>query len=250
MQKPLSHGRYERLIIHAPHAGEILPVHREKHPMVTYYKRRKISATHNILCDHYTDKLFASTLPSVLQISFPFSRLFCDVERLINDPLEAKGLGICYDTELFIHYGYNNQVWQLTKEQAVGLYNAHHIALKEATRGGGLLLDCHSFSEIDNILCPNAHTFKDIDICLGFNDDNSKPDEDTIQFISSFFRLHGYSIAYNQPFSNAITTGRGCSLMIEVNKHCYMNEQTLQITPGYYKLHSELQELYSLLLNH
>lgn len=40
------------------------------------------------------------------------------------------------------------------------------------------------------------------------------------------------------------------SLMIEVNKHCYMNEDTLSITPGYYKLHSELQELYNLLLNH
>ena len=36
--------------------------------------------------------------------------------------------------------------------------------------------------------------------------------------------------------------------MIEVNKHCYMNEDTLEITDGYYKLHAELQELYKNLL--
>jgi hypothetical protein len=33
--------------------------------------------------------------------------------------------------------------------------------------------------------------------------------------------------------------------MLEVNKHCYMNEDTLTVTAGYYKLHSELQILYS-----
>ena len=35
--------------------------------------------------------------------------------------------------------------------------------------------------------------------------------------------------------------------MIEVNKHCYMSEDTLEITDGYYKLHKELQHLYELL---
>ena len=36
--------------------------------------------------------------------------------------------------------------------------------------------------------------------------------------------------------------------MINVNKHCYMNEETLAITDGYYKFHSEMQELYKLML--
>ena len=38
------------------------------------------------------------------------------------------------------------------------------------------------------------------------------------------------------------------SLMIEVNKRCYMNEETLEKTPKFINLHGKLQRLYEILL--
>ena len=243
------------LIIHTPHAGTILPIYSHCHPMGRWVRACAISPLHNQLCDHYTDKLFCPESINIRHISFQYSRLFCDVERLIDDPLEEKGLGICYDVERYItkapHSWYG--AWSMTKEQAMDLYKVHHEQLYRAAGWGCLILDCHSFSERDNILCPNAHEYKDIDICLGFNDDKSKPSQERIDFIANFFKQHGYRIAYNTPFSNAIAVDKGVwqclSLMIEVNKHCYMDEDTLKITTGYHKLHAELQELYALLPN-
>lgn len=46
--------------------------------------------------DWYTDWLFQSADPRVISVVYPFSRFFCDVERLENDPLEAVGQGIIY----------------------------------------------------------------------------------------------------------------------------------------------------------
>ena len=244
------------LIIHTPHAGTILPIYSHGHPMGRWVRKQAISPLHKQLCDHYTDKLFFPESIDVRQISFPYSRLFCDVERLINDPLEKKGLGICYDVEKLINKAPHSWfgAWSLSKEQAMSLYHTHQQMLYDAAGRGCFILDCHSFSEQDNILCPNAHEFRDIDICLGYNEDKSKPYPKTIDEVALFLRQHGYRVEFNTPFSNAIAVDKGVwtcqSLMIEVNKHCYMNEDTLEITAGYYKLHAELQELYKLLLNY
>ena len=257
------------LIIHTPHAGTLLPFARHNHPQPRCLLRNAIEPYYRLLTDHYTDKLFAADIllssrqagvcwpfyRSVQQVSFAYSRLFCDVERLLDDPLESKGLGICYDLSPRTH----SQTWSMTKEQTMALYHEHHHRLANAIYNASidgfgyniLLLDCHSFSELDNILCPNAYEFKDIDICLGYNEDETKPSEETLSLVADFFRERGYAVSFNAPFSNSKTVAtqtRYHSLMIEVNKHCYMNETTLEITAGYYKLHSELQELYHFLL--
>ena len=255
----LGKQRFPHLIIHTPHAGTILPIKSEGYMNMGWWVRKNaITPLHQQLTDHYTDKLFSSLDPSIRQISFPYSRLFCDVERLLDDPLEKKGLGICYKVERFIskapHVWFG--AWAMSKEEAMALYHTHHKALAQLIQRigpyGKLLLDCHSFSEHDNVLCPNAHEYKDIDICIGYNEDESKPSDETIEAVANFFRQRGYRVAFNSPFSNSMvaqTHVHHYSLMIEVNKHCYINEDTLEVTAGFYKLHAELQELYHLLQN-
>lgn len=247
---------YDHLVIHTPHAGKILPIVVNGPQGRGGYERRKgLTPIFNKLTDHYTDKLFSTTLINTTQVSFPYSRLFCDVERLVDDPLEQKGLGICPNFGIYKDSG-TVHTWNMTKKQAMELYQKHHQTLYHSMSlekvGGNLLLDCHSFSEHDNVLCPNAHEYTDIEICLGYNEDISKPSPDTLEGVAHFFSQRGYRVAFNVPFSNAMTVGNESflneSLMIEVNKHCYMNEETLEINDGYYKLHNELQELYKLLL--
>jgi len=261
MQNNNSFGHYDRIIIHTPHAGTKLPIRYEVPKHIAPAMRNKaveafINRYHKQLCDHYTDKLFRSPNPSICQISFPYSRLFCDVERLKNDPLEEKGLGIHYDFKKIAGHDYGG-IWKLDRQvDARSLYCMHHRRLKELIShpsfGTPLLLDCHSFSERDNVLCPNAHEYKDIDICIGFNEDATKPSQETLDQVAKFFQNRGYRISFNKPFSNSKTVDTDKpyhSLMIEVNKHCYMNEDTLEKTEGFDKLHAELQELYKLLLN-
>ena len=84
-----------------------------------------------------------------------------------------------------------------------------------------ILLDCHSF---------NNEVAPDIDICIGFNEDWSKPDVGIIEEISNIFKAEGYKVAFNKPYGNSITPETispeaNCkykSLMIEVNKKTYL----------------------------
>ena len=265
MQNNFSFDRYSSLVIHTPHAGTMRPIWYASRPESHYFLNLYAWPLFRVLTDFATDRLFAADMSLaagtrdgqtycyehyITHVSFPISRLFCDVERLKDDPLNKKGLGIRYD--LFNLSGRHNIPSCFTNEQIMSLYNMHHLILTQAITSGSLLLDCHSFSEQDNVLCPNAHEYKDVDICLGFNEDSTKPSQETIDKVTDFFRQRSYRVAFNSPFSNSMTVHTNKSyhsLMIEVNKHCYMNEDTLEITAGYYKLHAELQQLYQLLLN-
>ncbi|MBR5101956.1 MAG: N-formylglutamate amidohydrolase, partial [Muribaculaceae bacterium] len=77
---------------------------------------------------------------------------------------------------------------------------------------------CHSFSFLPTVLNPG---FSDIDICIGYNDDETRPNKVTIGIIAQHFRSLGYNVDINEPFSNSKTFAVPCeyhSVMIEVNK--------------------------------
>ena len=111
-----------------------------------------------------------------------------------------------------------------------------------------LLIDCHSFSAHPNLLNP---TPPDIDICIGYNDDETRPYTKTIDNIVQYFKSLGYKVGINEPFSNSKTFPvpvKYHSVMIEVNKRLYMNERTLDKIDSFYKLKHDIQSLYNLLL--
>ncbi len=97
-------------------------------------------------------------------------------------------------------------------------------------------------------LCLIPH---DVDICIGWNEDDTSPDRMLLECVATYFKDCGYSIGINKPFSNSKTFPGASgyhSLMIEVNKRCYMNEETLEKTPNFTNLHNQLQRLYEILL--
>jgi hypothetical protein len=92
-----------------------------------------------------------------------------------------------------------------------------------------------------------------VDICIGYNDDWSKPTDFVIELCKSVFEKHGYKVDINTPYTNAIAPETGYaynSIMIEVNKRVYLNEQTLEMTKGAIKFRKCMDELYSLLKNY
>ncbi len=169
--------------------------------------------------DWYTDFLFStlSRQKDVSTVVFPYSRFVCDAERLENDPLEKIGQGIIYK-----EYGYHkrNDMNEKQIKETMRLWEQHQKSLKKHIKSPNtVLIDCHSFPS----------DLSDCDICIGHNDDWSYNGK-IVNGIVKVFKGMGYTVEINKPFSNSITPQMPfpyTSLMIEVNKHVYMNESTL-----------------------
>ena len=230
----------QKLLLHIPHSSTSFPEN-------SGFTFDDLNADERLLIDYYTDELFLPEQPSsrIESVIFPYCRLYCDVERLINDPLEKEGLGISYRRRT------DDPAQQprsfSTLQSAFPLYADHHslVAKKLVSMGDGtLLIDCHSFSSIPNLLNSNP---PDMDICIGYNDDDTRPNNEVLDTIISHFTLLGYKVGINTPFSNSKTFSvplKYSSVMIEVNKRLYMDEWTLEKSEGLEKLKRELQDLY------
>lgn len=112
-------------------------------------------------------------MKDVTPVRFNKSRFIVDVERLECDPLESVGQGIVYEI-------FNDQRRIVPNEERnayMSIYYRHITSLKEVLTDKSLLIDCHSF--------PSA--LSDIEVCLGFNEDWSKPDFEVIRLVQDIF---------------------------------------------------------------
>lgn len=176
--------------------------------------------------DWHTDVLFMPRIEltdRVKMVRFPYSRFFCDVERLLfNEPLEKVGQGVVYtDFE-----GFTRKMSDVEKMNIITDYYMPHInKIRDMIMEGrnSILIDCHSFPS----------DLSDIDVCIGFNEDWSKPNEKIIEMVCDRFAEKGLKVGINDPYSNSLSPTMYrkdySSFMIEVNKRTYMNEDTLEL---------------------
>lgn len=225
---------YDNIILHIPHAGILGPDG----------ERIELTPSEWLLVDKYTDELFGAKASfGIRSVSFPYCRLFCDVERLPHDPLEDDNMGVHYSLERKIG----------TDKESFKLYEEHQHQLAQAILASGdhtLLVDCHTFSQKPNALQPDTTGFEDIDICIGYNEDWSKPTEAIPYFVDEFQR-RGYKVRVNYPFSYAKAfelPKRYHSIMLEVNKRVYMNEDTGEKIDGFEPLQKAICEILNGLL--
>ena len=219
------------------------------------------------LIDFYTDDLFNCDDSRITSIICNICRTLCDVERMVNDPLEKEGYGII-SKRMFkgknsvprvglVNCSYKPDFLELYEYymtyqhdlSMVLLRNSHHTYQRYRRV---LLIDCHSFSSSPTVLCNPRKTGKQVDICIGYNDDATRPEKEIIDFVATYFENLGYTVGHNTPFSNSKTVPCPLpyhSLMMEINKHCYMNEKTLEKTKDFYTLQNNIRHLYDLLLD-
>ena len=240
-------GQKKHLLLHVPHSSTSFP----KDSRFTF---KDLDYEERLLIDYFTDELFIPKEASeeIRCAVSPYCRLFCDVERLMNDPLDEKGLGFSYYREVPTEDGHSVTLRSFgTRQDAFEHYVDFHAEVaKQLFRNGDdtLLIDCHSFSSLPNLLNPSP---TDIDICIGYNDDETCPNSVVIGNIVRHFESLGYKVGINNPFSNSKTFNvpiRYHSVMIEVNKRLYMDEKTLEKTDGFLKLKEALCSLYTILL--
>ena len=183
--------------------------------------------------DWHTDYLFHGMQDSrISTVRFPYSRFIVDAERLWDDPMDSIGQGIVYKE----FDAYRREVPEEHERQLLALWQWHQERLRQELNEGALLLDCHSFPE----------ELSDVDICIGYNEDWSKPAKATIEMAVNHFMDHGYEVGVNYPYSNSETPRcpfRYHSMMLEVNKKAYLKPgSTLLQGDGLRDVITELQK--------
>lgn len=200
--------KFGKIVLHIPHSST------NGIENSNWSNKDKINTLVDRWTDWYTDVLFAPNHNErVVPISFNMSRFIVDAERLLNDPLEKIGQGILYTD----YEDYHRELSTEMKNELMDAYIGHINKISNEITNETLVIDCHSFPS----------DLSDVDVCIGFNDDWSKPSDETISFIKKMFESRGYSVGINCPYSNSITpktTNNYKSLMIEINKKRYLKK--------------------------
>ncbi len=233
------------VIVHVPHASPIIPEGLELDLMLTRHQLRvELSA----MTDRHTEKLAKPALAAGATLFVNrFSRLVVDPERFEDDerePAARHGLGAVYTRT---HDGRPLRYPDFDDAQRRGLmdrfYHPYHQALTELVGGmldefgHAFIIDLHSFPA-------RPLPFEDPDlarpsVCLGF-EDTHRPEDWTEWWEDQVLsRSKTLELAHNQPFAGSFVPGRFHrrdprvkSMMVELKRGAYMDEQTGRLRPA------------------
>lgn len=212
------------ILFHIPHSRTLIPDY-------SGFNFNLIDEQIKLFTDFHTDDIFH--VENIDRLIFPYSRIYCDVERFPDDKeiMYDKGRGIFYtksDDGQILRVIHNNN-----KEKVMDAYNNHHKKLKsivdEKINNNGFcaIIDCHSF--------PNIPFKTDLiqeqdrpDICIGV-DEFHTPDY-LLKMVVNACHSYGFSFKINNPYSGTMipieyykTDDRVRGIMIEINRDLYKN---------------------------
>jgi N-formylglutamate deformylase len=237
----------KKLILHIPHSADGIP---DKTGYVV--SDAVLNDEILLLTDWFTDDLFSTS--DCVSVVANFNRVFCDVERFADDDKEAMaavGMGTIYTNS---DYGsiLRNVSDELKNSILENYYYPHHkklsaaVAEQLASDGKALIVDCHSFSSTPFKRDLSQDTPRP-DICIGT--DSFHTPRSLYKFSAVYFKWHGYSVKVNNPYSGSIVPmeyyqKNSCvhTIMIEVNRDLYLNPGTNQMSEGYNKIKSVIQD--------
>lgn len=223
------------MILHIPHASAQIPADVREGLFIS---NAELQSELLAMTDWFTDDLFDYNGHLASKVIYPVSRLVADPERFPDDTKEimAKcGMGAVYTRTS----GGDVLRSKLTPSERQCLLDAyyipHHIALTAAVQAEldrldlALVVDCHSFPSQPLPYELNQNLDRP-DICIGTDEYHSP--KSLVETVASCFEDYGYSVGIDRPFSGSIVpsdyyqkNSRVTSIMIEINRRLYMNEQ-------------------------
>ncbi len=221
----------KKLILHVPHSSSNLPF-KDGYVVSDELLKNEILK----LTDWYTDDLFHSDKDETTQAEF--SRIFCDPERFSEDEHEemaSVGMGVLYEKMD------NGKIMRVISPELRSkilneYYWAHHKKLNNAVNqqlekyGKAIIIDCHSMSDIPFIRDKDQNT-KRTDYSIGI--DSIHTSDELLQTTLNFFSDRGIEVAINSPYSGTLVPMEHYqkneniqSIMIEVNRKLYLNDNS------------------------
>lgn len=215
----------DSFIFHIPHSKIEIP----KEYLTDYVNIDLTNKEIDLLTDFATDEIF--NIEGTTKIIFPYSRVFCDVERLDdeNEIMFQYGRGFYYTKTDSGELLRETTSKEIIFEQ---YYKKHHNSLsslvKEKIEKNGLaiIIDCHSYSDTPFKSDLVQESIRP-DFCLGT--DKIHTPNWLSNFLFSFIKEKGYSIEIDTPYSGTIVpinyynNKNVYSIMIEVNRNLYID---------------------------
>ena len=222
------------IILHIPHASKHIP---DKYLKYFTLSKKNLEIELLKMTDHFTDELFDISYSNIHQLKFPLSRLLVDVERFEEDELEPMfkvGMGCIYEKT---HDGKSLKLVKGIKDELINkFYKTHHenftkiVDAKLKKNNKVLIIDCHSFPKYP-LPYELDQKMDRPEICIGT--DNFHTSEELKSSLSELFEKSNFTVKYNAPFKGSIVPLkfynkeiRVQSIMIEVRRDLYMNEQS------------------------
>lgn len=245
----MSGGR--RVVLHVPHASRVVPADARASIVLD---DAVLESELDIMTDSFTDVLAHRAVEgpatATQVIAAPMSRLAVDVERFPDERevMNAVGMGAVYTRR---HDGglLRNEV----DLALVARYGDPHVRrVRDAVArdlelaGAAVLLDVHSYPSRQQpyeIVPEGAHR---PEICLGVDDVHTPPE---LLGLARAAFAH-FEVAVNTPFAGTYvpldfycSDRRVSSLMIEIRRDTYMDEERVELHEGADKVVAALRDL-------
>jgi len=216
------------LLIHIPHSSLYIPEDYRKTALIS---PDELEEENQFMRDSGVRELVPEALMENALI-FPYSRLYCDVERFRDgsEPMDARGMGYIYTRD-----SRGREIFRpdaAHRAEVVSVYEAHHRELDERVSaiisefGSCLIIDLHSYSDeaVDRLFgytgCP--------DVCIGLDASSagSARCRRVVSIIKKTCRSLGLSTMTDYPYKGSIVPNRFygradtgiVSVMLEINK--------------------------------
>lgn len=241
-----------QIITHLPHSGIIIP---SKYKKDYYLNLQELENNIIQYADYRTEELYKPFITMYDSVANPYSRLFMDPERFYDDNHEKMqqkyGLGWFYENAIL-----EKKPLRTTKnkDKIRKYYIEHHRKLSQKVdnslkdNGSCTIIDCHSFSNErywfhdKNIELP--------DICIGY--DEFHKDEKLVEILLNEFKE--YTIGINTPYCGSLVPNkyylkdsRVKSVMIEINKKLYLENDNITLSYNFYNIVKKIQNISNLL---
>ncbi|HUW08991.1 MAG TPA: N-formylglutamate amidohydrolase [Anaerolineae bacterium] len=239
------------VIIHIPHASTLIPAPERAKLLISEDDLRDELLR---MTDRYTDELFDVGGDTASRLIFPVSRLVCDPERFADDahePMAAKGMGAVYTRTSDGHPLRSSLDAEERQRLLERYYEPHHGRLEQLagealeTSGHCLIVDAHSFPS-SPLPCDQHQSPNRPDICIG-TDTFHTPERLQESAVAAFGSL-GWRVELNRPYAGSIVPSsffqkdaRVHSVMVEVKRSLYMNEDTGERFAGFDEARRKIQ---------
>lgn len=226
-------------IFHIPHSSKYIPEEYLDDYLVT---REYLNLSNDIICDNDLDKMVKKFNPN--SIIFPYSRLFCDVERFDSDDEVMNNIG------MGVLYTHNHDLVKIRENpnpEIKKYYYEHHKAFNKKVKKmleeneNVVIIDLHSYSKYALPYELNKSLDRP-EICIGLNKNYNK---DLLNNIINLANNFNFKTSINKPFSGSIIPSefvddkRVSSLMLEIRKDLYSTKE------GFLKVSNFLKIIYN-----
>jgi N-formylglutamate amidohydrolase len=240
----VSQNENSPIICNVPHSGVTIP---EEFKSDFVLNQEDLEKEVLYMADNYTNYLYSELLYISSYIISKISRIVLDIERFENDddePMSKVGMPALNTRTrsgaLLRNISINSRgiLENTYKEYHKSFTNLVEFSLEKNNKA--IIVDCHSFPSTPRVYEPEQDKNRP-DICIGV-DEYHTPQE-LIDILKHNFEAVGLRVQINTPFAGSIVPieyykkdKRVVSVMIEVNRSLYMNEETFQKNANFFEI--------------